>query len=273
MLALAGTAGVFIGLSLGALGGGGSILAVPVLVYLVGESPVQASTGSLLIVGISAATGAVAAWRAGNVHLGRGIAFGLVGMIGAAVGAVLSVHVDPKLLLALFAMLMLVVAGVMIVRQLRSRDPERGSAAVAQVDDPIISVRPTFACNCPAAAKVAVSAVAVGLMTGFFGVGGGFLVVPALVLALGLPMPFAVGTSLVVITIDSAAAFVTRVDSGPQPDWAPIAVLTVAAVVGSFLGARVGSRVDPRKLGLAFSVLLVVVAGYTAWQSIPALVS
>jgi uncharacterized membrane protein YfcA len=97
--------------------------------------------------------------------------------------------------------------------------------------------------------------------------------VPALVLALDLPMPIAVGTSLAVIAINSAAAFVTRVSGGAHLDWVPVIALTVAAVVGSMLGARVASRVDARKLGMAFSVLLVAVAVYTAWQSLPALIA
>jgi uncharacterized membrane protein YfcA len=128
-------------------------------------------------------------------------------------------------------------------------------------------------CNCPVAAKIVVTALVVGLMTGFFGVGGGFLVVPALVLALRLPMPIAVGTSLAVITINSAAAFVTRLGTGAHLDWVPVIALTGAAIVGSLVGARVATRVDPRRLGLAFSVLLVAVAAYTAWQSFPALLS
>lgn len=273
ILAVAIASGVFIGLSLGALGGGGSILSVPILVYVLGESPVAATTGSLLIVGISAVTGAVAAWRAGNVYLARGVAFGLIGIAGAAAGALLSVHVDPDLLLGLFALLMLVVAGVMIVKQVRTRGERTNRDPAPQVDDPIITVRPTLSCNCPVAAKVVVTALGVGLTTGFFGVGGGFLVVPALVLALDLPMPIAVGTSLAVIAINSAAAFATRVGGGARLDWGPVVALTGAAVVGSMMGARVASRVDARKLGMAFSVLLVAVAAYTAWESLPALVA
>jgi uncharacterized membrane protein YfcA len=201
------------------------------------------------------------------------VAFGVIGIAGAAAGGALSVHVRPNLLLALFAVLMLVVAGVMLVRQLRGRRQRSNREPGPQVDDPIVSISPTFMCNCPVAAKVVLTALLVGLMTGFFGVGGGFLVVPALVLALGLPMPLAVGTSLLVIAINSAAAFVTRVGTGAHLDWPPVVALTLAAVVGSLAGARVGSRVDPRKLGMAFSLLLVAVAGYTAWESIPALLT
>lgn len=272
MLAVAVAAGVFIGLSLGALGGGGSILAVPILVYLLGETPVAATTGSLLIVGISSLAGAIAAWRQGNVLVARGVAFGLIGIAGAALGATLSVKVDPKVLLAAFSVLMLVVAAVMLTKQLRARGGAR-SAEPVLVDDPIISVRPSFMCNCPVAIKMVITALVVGLMTGFFGVGGGFLVVPALVLSLGLPMPLAVGTSLAVITINSATAFVARLGSGATLDWTPIIALTAAAVVGGLLGARGASKINPRKLGMAFSVLLVVVAVYTAWESIPALLA
>jgi uncharacterized membrane protein YfcA len=121
--------------------------------------------------------------------------------------------------------------------------------------------------------KLVVSAVLVGFMTGFFGVGGGFLVVPALVLSLDMSMPVAVGTSLLVITIESAAAFATRMSSGTELPWGALAALTVAAVLGSVAGAKLGTRVDSRKLGLAFSGLLVVVAGYMAWQSVPALIA
>jgi uncharacterized membrane protein YfcA len=258
-------AGLLIGLSLGALGGGGSILAVPVLVYLLGQSPVAATTASLLIVGISAAAGAVAAHRRGNVLVGRGMAFALVGTIGAALGATWSVLVDPDVLLVSFAALMVVVALVMLLR--RGRPGGEGGP-----DAPIIAVSPRFMCDCPRALKVLVTGLAVGLLTGFLGVGGGFLAVPALVLALSLSLPQAVGTSLLVIAVNSAAAFAVRVGHGIDVDWLPVVVLTALAVVGSLLGARVASRLPARNLSVGFAVLLLGVAGYTAVQSVPALV-
>ncbi len=197
-------AGAFIGLSLGALGGGGSILAVPVLLAL-GQTASQATTGSLVVVGVTSLAGAVTAYRAGNVLLARGVTFGAVAIGGAVLGAHASAAVPEPVLLAAFSALMLVVAGLMTARQLRSR---RGRSAGAhadrpRLDDPIITFRPTFMCQCPRALKVLVTATTVGLLTGFLGVGGGFLVVPALVLALALPMGYAAGTSLVVITITS----------------------------------------------------------------------
>jgi uncharacterized membrane protein YfcA len=261
MLLVAVLAGLGIGLSLGALGSGGSILAVPVLVYLLGQSPLAATTGSLVVVAVAALTGALLAHRAGHVYVGRGLAFSLLGTGGAALGATWSVHVDPQLLMTLFAGLLLVVAATMARRLFRDHVPTRGAL---EVDAPIIAVSPTFMCDCPRALKVLVTGVAVGTLTGFLGVGGGFLVVPALVLALGLPMPAAVGTSLLVIAVNSLAAFGVRMAHGVALDWPPLILLTVAAVVGSVVGRRLAGRVDPRRLGFGFVALLVAVGGYTA---------
>ena len=219
-LLLAVVAGALIGLSLGALGGGGSILAVPVLVYLLDQSAAQATTGSLVVVGVTSLIGAITARRAGNVLLGRGLVFGLVAIGGAVAGAEASTRVSEDVLLAAFAALMLLVGGMLAWRQLRHRrgdDPRH--VARPTLDDPIITFSPTFACQCPRALKVLVTATVVGALTGFLGVGGGFLVVPALLLALALPMEYAAGTSLVVITITSAAALVVRAGSGAPPDW------------------------------------------------------
>ncbi len=272
-LALAVAAGVVIGLSLGALGGGGSILAVPVLVYALGQSPAQATTGSLVVVGVTSLAGAVAARRAGNVLLGRGVAFGLVATGGAVAGARASTVVAEPVLLAAFAVLMLAVGALLAVRQWRGRHavvtdrPERTG-----LDDPIITFSPTFACQCPRALKVLVTATAVGLLTGFLGVGGGFLVVPALLVALSLPMEHAAGTSLVVITITSSVALVARSGSGVAPDWWPVIVLTASAAVGAVAGSRIADRADTRWLSAAFTGLVLAVAVLTASQALPALV-
>ncbi|GAA3569423.1 sulfite exporter TauE/SafE family protein [Kribbella ginsengisoli] len=268
---LAIVAGALIGLSLGALGGGGSILAVPVLVYLLGQSAVQATAGSLVVVGVTSLIGAIAAYRSGNVLPGRGIAFGLVAIGGAVLGAQASTRVPPAVLMACFAVLMLVVGGLMTWRQLRhARNPRLVSPPA--LDDPIITFTPTFACACPRALKVLVTATAVGLLTGFLGVGGGFLVVPALLLALGLPIRYAAGTSLVVITITSAAALTARAGSGTSPDWGVVLMLTAVAATAAVVGARLTARVGTARLSAAFTVLVLVVAIYTATRAIPALV-
>ena len=271
MLAVAVVAGALIGLSLGALGGGGSVLAVPVLVYGLGQSAAQATTGSLLVVGVTSLAGAVSAYRSGNVLLTRGIVFGVVAIGGAAAGAKASGLVAEPVLLAAFAALLLVVAAVMAARQLRARRGQPEAQPESFADEPIVTFRPSLACRCPRAVKVLVAATVVGLLTGFLGVGGGFLVVPALVLALGLPMAYAAGTSLVVITITSASALAVRAGAGIHPDWGLVTLITAVAVAGGWAGARLAARTDTSKLQAAFTILLVLVAGYTAWRALPAL--
>ena len=264
-------AGALIGLSLGALGGGGSILTVPALVYLVGMDPRAATTGSLIIVGVTAVFGMLAHRRDGHVRIVQGVVFGLVGAAGAVAGSRLSLAVPPDVLLAGFSALMLVVASIMLSRR---RVPAGGGSSMAEpapFDVPIIAFKPRFICACPRAAKVVVAALAVGLMTGFFGVGGGFLVVPALVLALDFPMPVAVGTSLLVIAMNSATSLMARAGSGIEIDWTVIALFTGAAVIGSLLGARIVSKVRPQTLQTAFAGLIIAVGLYTAARSIPAL--
>jgi uncharacterized membrane protein YfcA len=265
---LAVAAGLLLGLSLGALGGGGSVLAVPVLVYLLGQTPGQATTGSLVVVGVTSLLGAVTARRRGHVLVGRGLAFGATAIVGAVLGARAAAHVPGDVLMAAFSGLLLVVAAAMVVRRRRSPSP-----GPSRIDDPILTFRPTFACACPRALKVLITATVVGALTGFLGVGGGFLVVPALVLALGLPLEPAAGTSLVVITVTSATALAVRAGSGPAPDWWPVVLLTVAAVAGAWIGARVAGRVSTARLQSAFLGLLLAVAAFTAVEAQPALVS
>ncbi len=272
-LLIAVLAGLLIGLSLGALGGGGSVLAVPVLVYGLGQTATQATTGSLVVVGVTAVVGAITAYRTGNLMLGRGIAFGVVAIGGAAAGAKASGLVPQPALLTAFAVLLLVVATVMLVRQVRARRAsDGGHRPHPHHEEPIVTLRPRFSCRCSRAATVLVAATVVGLLTGFLGVGGGFLIVPALVLALDLPMTYAAGTSLVVITITSAAALLVRTGTGASPDWWLVGLLTAAAVVGGWAGARLAARIHTRRLQTAFSVLLLVVAGYTASQALPTLI-
>jgi hypothetical protein len=271
LLALAVPLGVVVGITVGALGGGGSILTVPALVYALGQDPRTATTASLVIVGVTTLIGMVPHARAGRVRLGQGVVFGLLGVGGAYLGSLLSASVDPDVLLVAFAGLMFVVAGVMTRRR---RSAARARAAGREQPEartsPMLTLRP-FRCDCRAVGTLLLTATGVGLLTGFFGVGGGFAVVPALVLVLRLPMPVAVGTSLVVITINSASSLVSRLGQDVTLDWAVVGVFTAAAVVGSLVGARITSRVSPARLNLAFTILLVAVAVYTAASSIPQL--
>ncbi|MBW9215946.1 sulfite exporter TauE/SafE family protein [Mumia sp. zg.B53] len=275
LVAVAVCAGTVIGLSLGALGGGGSILAVPVLVYLLDQSTTQAMTGSLVVVTVTSLIAAVAAHRAGNVLLGRGIVFGAVGTGGAAAGATLSSSVSQDVLLAAFAALLLLVGGLMawrLVRSWRGRTTSPRHRSGLGIDDPIISTSPTFVCRCPQALMVLTTATLVGFVTGLLGVGGGFLVVPALVLALGLPIDLAAGTSLVAITVTSVAALMVRTGSGSAPDWVPVLLLTAVSVIAAVLGVRLAAVAGTARLQGAFAVLVLAVAAYTAARALPALV-
>jgi uncharacterized protein len=257
VIALAIAVGVLIGLSLGALGGGGSILTVPALVYLLGQSPHQATAASLLVVGIAAVAGAIAHARAGRAKLKIGAIFGLLGIAGSYAGSLASAAVPADLLLAGFGALMLIVAATMVFRRripalaCPGRSSRRGARHIA---------------------VVAAAATTVGLITGFFGVGGGFVVVPALVLALGFDMPAAAGTSLVVIAVDSAAALAARAGHAAFTlDWALIGAFTAAAMLGTLAGTRLAGRSSPQRLSAAFTLLIIAVAAYTLARSLPAL--
>lgn len=273
MLALALPIGLVIGLTLGALGGGGSILTVPVLVYLLGQDPGAATTGSLLIVGVTALAGMAVHYRAGRVNVAQGVVFGVLGIAGTYVGSRLSAVVAPAVLLAAFSVLMLVVAALMVVRRrAQLRAETAGEAGTGSPIGPVLQLQPSLVCDCPRVLKVVLAATAVGLLTGFFGVGGGFVVVPALVLALGFTMPVAVGTSLLVIAINSTSALLARMGQGVHLDWLLIGGFTLAAIAGSLLGGRLATRVRPQRLAAAFTILLVTVALYTAVRSFPQLV-
>lgn len=252
--------GLIVGLALGSLGGGGSILTVPALVYLLGQSPQAATTGSLIIVGLTSLAGMVPHRLKGNVRLGQGLVFGALGVVGSFVGARLAAGVAPQVLMSAFAGLMFVVGFLMIRRVVKAGTPARGGTA--SVDPPEPKVRPV---------RLVLAATGVGLLTGFFGVGGGFAVVPALVLALGLSMPVAVGTSLLVIAINSATALAFRLGVGVELDWLVIGGFSVFAVIGSLIGARVTQRISARTLTKAFIVMLLIVAVYMAVMNVPAL--
>lgn len=259
--------GLVIGLSLGALGGGGSILTVPALVYLLGQAPGTATTSSLLIVGMTSLIALGPHARAGRVRFGQGLAFGALGTGGAYAGSLLSSRVSPPVLLTAFAGLMLLVGVLMLVRS------RRAAAAPAEDahEDPILTRTP-LTCDCSRLVRLAVTSTGAGLLTGFFGVGGGFVLVPALVLALSFPMPVAVGTSLLVIALNSSTALLARVTTvGANLDWPLIAAFTAAAVTGSLLGGRLASRLQPATLTRAFAILVLGVATYTAANSLPAL--
>lgn len=280
---LASPLGFLIGLSLGALGGGGSILAVPALVYGAGQSPKEATTTSLILVGITALVGIVPHWRAGRVRVVAGTIFGAAGIGGSLLGSRWNRAVDPDLLLLAFSLLMLVAAWAMWrrTRQVATSPVEELAEAdllLPEFADPaqvVLSAGTTGAMTAirvrpMTVVKVVIAGTLVGLLTGFFGVGGGFVIVPALVLALGFTMPEAVGTSLLVIAINSAMALASRLDGGTL-DWPTIVPFLLSSLLGLGVGTRLAGSRDPRSLQTWFVYLLVAVALYTAGRSLNAI--
>jgi len=230
---------VAIGVSLGFFGGGGSILTVPLLVYVFAQEPKPAIATSLLVVGVTSAVAALQHARAGNVRLREGALFGAAGVVGAHAGGRASQLLDGGFLLLLFAAMMILTSAAMW----RGR---RASGAERRVD--------------PAAVrKLLAQGFAVGSFTGLVGAGGGFLIVPALALWGGLPMTAAVGTSLLVISANSAAAFLGYA-SHVSVDYATAASVTACAIVGSLAGARLSRRVDPASLRRGFAGFVLVMA-------------
>jgi uncharacterized membrane protein YfcA len=260
---LASPLGLLIGLSLGALGGGGSILAVPALVYAAGQSPKHATTTSLVLVAVTSLIGMVPHLRAGRVRVVAGVLFGLAGIGGSLLGSRWNRSVDPDALLLAFSGLMLVAAGAMARRLRRTpRRPVELQSLSAAVGIVVTSVH----IDPRTVVRVLLSGSAVGLLTGFFGVGGGFVIVPALVLALGFSMPEAVGTSLLVIAVNSTVALSARLQVG-SVEWGTVVPFTVASVIGVAAGSRLAATRDPSSLQRWFVVLLVAVALYTAVRS------
>ncbi len=260
--------GLFVGLSLGALGGGGSTLAVPILVFVAGLQAQDATTASLLVVGVASAFGVVSHLRHGNVRLGTGIGFGAAGIVGSRIGLLVNRSIDENVLLLAFSLLIFGVA----LRMYRSANSQRvllptldGATPGVAVDPAATDVRATFSAE--DIAKLAAAATVVGLLTGLFGVGGGFAVVPALTLLLKFPAKQAIGTSLVVIVINAAIALGMRVgDLGF--DWAVVGPFLATVTIGVVVGTRIAKDIDAGRLTRAFAVMLFAVAIYTATSTI-----
>ena len=240
---------VAVGISLGLLGGGGSILTVPLLTYVAGFPPEEAIAASLLVVGVTSVTSMLAHARRGNVQWGTGLAFGAAGTAGAFAGGLIGGHIPGTVLMIAFAVMMIATAGAMI----RGR---RASAAPTRRD----TARPWI--------RIVLYGMGVGLVTGLVGAGGGFLVVPVLALLAGLPMPVAVGTSLLVITMNSFAGLAGRLAT-VSLDWALVAAVTVAAVAGSLIGARLTTRMSEASLRRGFGYFVLIMAVVVLVQELP----
>nr|WP_088319418.1 TSUP family transporter [Kineosporia sp. R_H_3] len=236
-----------VGVSLGLLGGGGSILAVPLLVYVGGLDPHEATAGSLFVVGVTSGVGLLSHARAGRVRWRTGLLLGAAGMAGAYGGGRVSALVPGPVLLGAFALMMLA-AAVGMLRGRRGGDTGREELRV------------------PAAIGLG---TAVGVVTGFVGAGGGFVIVPTLVLVAGLPMTAAVGTSLLVITLQSAAGLAGHL-AGTSLPWPLVLAVTASAVLGSLAGSRLAGRIPADRLRRAFAALVLAIAALVLVEQVPA---
>lgn len=243
--------GLAIGLILGFLGGGGSILTVPALVYVVGQSPQAAVSASLVIVGSNAAIGALLHNRQGHLRHEAtldwrvALLFGGVGMITSYLAAGLSELVSATVLMVLFALLMLIVGALMVINR-NGQHTESGTRGWA------ITIT---------------SGAVVGVLTGFLGVGGGFLIVPALVMLVGLPIRQAVGTSLVVIAMNSLAGLLGHL-TGATFDVTLITTFVITGIFGVFAGARLGRVIKPDHLRTSFAIFVMVLAVFLLMDNV-----
>lgn len=234
-------AGAAVGLALGALGGGGSVLAVPTLIYLLGFTPAAATTASLIIVTATSLTALYAHARTGNVRWKAGSLFAAAGLLPAAAAGAAASRLPQPVLTAAFA----AIAALAAVKMLSPGRAATGPAASG-----------------PRPAKAAGTGAGLGALTGLLGVGGGFLAVPALVTVLAFEMQTAVGTSLLVISANSLASLVTRGATTAGIDWAVIGPFTGAAILGAWDGKRLAVKVTGTLLQRTFAVVLLAVAAF-----------
>ncbi|MGJ9371903.1 sulfite exporter TauE/SafE family protein [Nesterenkonia sp. CF4.4] len=247
-LILAMILAVGIGLSLGLLGGGGTILAVPLLTYVAGFPAKEAIAASMFIIGVTSLVSVIPHAKRGNVQWRTGFIFGAAAMAGAFGGGLLGAQLPSVVLMVAFGIMMVATALAMILdRKVTKTGEERKKL-------PLV--------------KILAEGLVVGLVTGMVGAGGGFLVVPALVLLGGLSMPAAVGTSLLIISMKSftgLAGYLTSVSI----DWGPVLVITVITVVGALIGSALGKHVPEKALKKAFGYLVLAMGVVVFLQELP----
>lgn len=250
MVALAIPFGLAIGLAVGTLGGGGSVLAVPVLVYVLGQSVPEATTASLVVVTAGAVAGGLGHAREGRVCWRHAGSFTAAAVPGVVLGTLAGNAVSGQLLIATFAVVMLTAALAIWRKAGQASAGDDGAWEAGGACPPLRLPRDLAA------------GIGVGFLTGFFGVGGGFLIVPTLAVALAFTMRTAVGTSLAIITATSLFGLVTHLVAGRALDPGVTLTMTAACVAGALAGVGVASRAPQRELGRGFALLVSGVAVY-----------
>jgi len=252
---LAPLSGALVGLILGMIGGGGSILAVPLLIYVVGVSSTHVALGtSAVAVALSAAANLIPHWKAGHIKWRCAGVFTIAGIVGAFLGSSLAKMTNGDLLLLAFGILMLVVGAMMLLKRSSMGNPE---------------VRLSKASASHLVPRLTVSGLAVGALSGFFGIGGGFLIVPGLMLATGMPLIFAIGTSLVAVTAFGLTTAFNYAISG-LVDWQLAGLFVVGGVGGGVLGTWASRHLSKKGNALhhIFAAVVVIIGFWIVWQGI-----
>lgn len=245
---------LFVGISLVLLGGGGPILTVPILTYLIGLEPQEAIASSLVIVGITSAFSLISHHRSRQVYWKLGLIFGASGMFGAFFGGLLGGFLPAAILMVLLAIMMIATA----VAMMRKKIPSVQKTIPEESPPPL----PLF--------RIIIDGTVVGFVTGLVGAGGGFLIVPALTLLAGLPMTAAVGTSLLIIALKSFAGMTGYLVS-VQIDWMLVAVFSIIALIGAFIGSQFVRKISESVLRKGFSVFIILIGVIIAIQEVPKL--
>lgn len=256
VILLAAGIGIFIGLVVGALGAGGGILSIPVLVYLLSQSPHAAAAESLIIVGLTSFVALLT--RREQVRWREGLSFGFLTLLGAVAGARLNLLISSQILLYSFSLLLIVIAIVMLRRAQTMRRTERTTQATKS------SKTAPATANRPAPRRplyiVFFAATGTGLLTGFFGIGGGVVVVPILIFSLGFPMPTATATSLLVMVITSALGLAGRLGTNLSLDIPLTLIFAAGSMLGGIFGGRITKSLRDSTLTYSFSALLFTIS-------------
>lgn len=252
----------FVGLSLGTLGGGGSILTVPLLTYVAGMPAREAIAASLFVVGITSLSSLTIHARHQRVRWRTGIIFGAAGMVGAFGGGLIGGRLPGTVLLVAFALMMIATATAMILKKSRTSDAHDDDNRATE------PVRQQDATRTIPVVRTIIDGVFVGFVTGIVGAGGGFLIVPALVLLGGLSMPVAVGTSLLVIAMKSFAGLAGYLTS-VSLDWPLVLSVTAIAVAGALIGSKLSGRVPAQTLQKVFGIFVLVTGGLILASELP----
>ena len=251
---------VCIGISLGLMGGGGSVLAVPILVYVMGISPKPAIAMTLFIVAFVSLIGVIPHQKQGNINLKTAFMFGSATMLGAFGGARIAnlPFITGTIQMILFALMMILAAGFMIYKSFKPTvKSAKNNLDLSLYPQPVYKYCWLWMMS---------EGLGVGLLTGLVGVGGGFAIVPALVLLGNTPIKEAIGTSLLIITLNSVAGFLGYLGSVPL-NWNLMATFTLAASLGTFGGAYLSQFVNPKQLQRGFGYFLLIVASFILFQN------